>query len=176
MDGNWTRWCGHPRILDPMGAGADANFDPQVHPHPHPKCAGAGLGFHLRVNPHPHHIYKPSPIQHYLSYKYMETLAHSNCCAAGLWFVAAETFKLMDYCFVASWNQLLVCLNYESVYFYSISCQIRGHPKPAQNPVGAGAKIHPRVCRGRVFPGPAGFSTGGVFAAPTPESAVAIPT
>jgi len=33
-DGNWTRGCGHPRVLDPMGVGADPKIDPRVHPHP----------------------------------------------------------------------------------------------------------------------------------------------
>ena len=33
-DGNWTRGCGHPRVLDPMGAGVDPDFHPRVHPHP----------------------------------------------------------------------------------------------------------------------------------------------
>ena len=33
-DGNWTRGCGHPRVLDPMSAGADPKIDSRVHPHP----------------------------------------------------------------------------------------------------------------------------------------------
>ena len=66
---------------------------------------------------------------------------------------------------------MFVYSNYEAVYFYSISCQIRGHPKPAQNLAGAdaGAKIHPRICRGRVSPGPVGFAVGGFSPHPNPR-------
>jgi len=33
-DGNCTRGCGYPRILDPTGAGAGSIFHPWVDPHP----------------------------------------------------------------------------------------------------------------------------------------------
>ena len=54
-DGNSTRGCGYPRILNPMDAGAGLIFHPWVDPHPHPHIAGAGadLRFHPRVDPHP---------------------------------------------------------------------------------------------------------------------------
>ena len=41
-----------------------------------------------------------------------------------------------------------------------------------RNPAGAGAKIHPRVCRGRVFPGPTGFTAGGFSPHPYPNPRV----
>ena len=55
-DGNSTRGCGYPRILNPMDAGAGLIFHPWVDPHPHPHIAGAGadLRFHPRVDPHPY--------------------------------------------------------------------------------------------------------------------------
>ena len=54
-DGNCTRGCGYPRILDPTGVGAGSIFHPWVDLHPHPRIAGAGAGlrFHPRVDPHP---------------------------------------------------------------------------------------------------------------------------
>ena len=59
-DGNWTRGCGHPRVLDPMGAGADPKRDPRVHPHPQ-FHAGADPDFHPRVHPHPPETNKAQP-------------------------------------------------------------------------------------------------------------------
>ena len=40
-----------------------------------------------------------------------------------------------------------------------------------RNPAGAdaGAKFHPRICRGRVSPGPAGFAAGGFSPHPHPN-------
>ena len=54
-DGNSTRGCGYPRILNPMDAGAGLIFHPWMDPHPHPHIAGADadLRFHPRVDPHP---------------------------------------------------------------------------------------------------------------------------
>ena len=52
-DGNSTRECGYPRILNPMDAGAGLIFHPWVDPHPHIAGAGADLRFHPRVDPHP---------------------------------------------------------------------------------------------------------------------------
>ena len=54
-DGNSTRGCGYPRILNPMDADAGLIFHTWVNPHPHPHIAGAGanLRFHPRVDPHP---------------------------------------------------------------------------------------------------------------------------
>ena len=43
-DGNRTRGCGYPRILNPVDAGAGLKFNPRVHPHPHPQYVGAGAG------------------------------------------------------------------------------------------------------------------------------------
>ena len=51
-DGNSTRGCGYPRILNPMDAGAGLIFHPWVDPHPHITGAGADLRFHPRVDPH----------------------------------------------------------------------------------------------------------------------------
>ena len=49
-DGNCTRGCGYPRILDPTGVGAGSIFHPWVDLHPH--IADAGFKFHPRMDPH----------------------------------------------------------------------------------------------------------------------------
>ena len=62
-DGNSTRGCGYPRILNPMDTSAGLIFHPWVdpHPHPHPYIMGADLRFPPRVDPHPSGKKKPQP-------------------------------------------------------------------------------------------------------------------
>ena len=61
-------------------------------------------------------------------------------------------------------------LNCDSYYS---CCQIRGYPKPARNPTGAGAgaEMNLRVCLRAGFAQPRGFACGWVFAKPAPASA-----
>jgi hypothetical protein len=64
------------------------------------------------------------------------------------------------------------------VHFYYSYCKTRECPKPARNPVGAGAgaKIHPQVYLRAGFFQLRGFACVRVFAKPAPASADVIPT
>lgn len=81
----------------------------------------------------------------------------------------------MDLLLASSYYYLITMLNCD---FYYSCCQIRGYPKPARNPTGAGAgvEMNPRVCLRTGFAQPRGFAYGRVFAKPAPASAGAIPT